>query len=227
NTQLHIWAESSELATFSSARRPKQKTRQHPFALAHQALLESVGQLSGTLLVKSAGSGTLALRLPSTPKGPLPSPELIVEKENEDLSTAAFDLWNIPGLTLDPNTALDFLLALPNEPPHGIAFGSSLRFWSEVAKFSFELITRQCFVPTLQEARQNGASIYRAAWEAVLAGEDEERMHLLSTVMPPVCLAFLPPGEKKTSVPHDIVLNFLNAATDAFVRESLSPTTLI
>ncbi len=52
-------------------------------------------------------------------------------------------------------------------------------------------------------------------------------MHLLSTVMPSVCLAFLPPGEKKTSVPHDSVLNFLNAVTDAFIRESLSSMTLI
>src|SRR5260370_15794838 len=44
--------------------------------------------------------------------------------------------------------------------------------------------------------------------------------------MPSVCLAFLPPGEKKTSVPHDSVLNFLNAVTDAFIRESLSSITL-
>ena len=167
------------------------------------------------------------MRVPSTSKGPLPSPELIIEKENEDLSTAGFEQWNILTLTLDAHTALDFLLSLPNDLPHAIAFGSSLRFWSEVAKFSFELITRQCFVPTMQETRQNGAIVYRAAWEVVLAGDDEERMHLLSTVMPSVCLAFLPPGEKKTSVPHDSVLNFLNAVTDAFIRESLSSMTLI
>ncbi len=227
NTKLHIWAESSELATTAaSSRRAKQHTRQHPFALAHDALTEAVGQLSGSLLVKSTGSGTLSMRIPSTSKGPLPSPELIREKENEDLSTAGFEQWNILTLTLEANTALDFLLSLPNDPPHGIAFGSSLRFWSEVAKFSFELITRQCFVPTMQETRQNGATVYRADWEVVLAGDDEERMHLLSTVMPSVCLAFLPPGEKKTSVPHDSVLNFLNAVTDAFIRESLSSITL-
>ncbi len=227
NTKLHIWAESSELAaTAASSRRTKQHTRQHPFALARDALMEAVGQLSGSLLVKSTGSGTLSMRIPSTSKGPLPSPELILEKENEDLSTAGFEQWNTLTLTFDAHTALDFLLSLPNDPPHGIAFGSSLRFWSEVAKFSFELITRQCFVPTMQETRQNGATVYRAAWEVVLAGDDEERMHLLSTVMPSVCLAFLPPGEKKTSVPHDSVLNFLNAVTDAFIRESLSSITL-
>ena len=226
NTKLHIWAESSELAAVAaSSRRTKHKTRQHPFALTHDALMEAVGQLSGSLLVKSTGSGTLSMRLPSTSKGPLPSPELIIEMENEDL-TAGFEQWNILTLTLDANTALDFLLSLPNDPPYGMAFGNALRFWSEVAKFSFELITRQCFVPTMQETRQNGATVYRAAWEVVLAGDDEERMHLLSTVIPSVCLAFLPSGEKKTSVPHDSVLNFLHAATDAFIRESLSSITL-
>src|SRR5258708_25445149 len=112
------------------------------------------------------------MRIPVTSKGPLPSPELIIEKENEDLGTAGFEQWNILPLTLDAHTALDFLLSLPNDLPHGIAFGSSLRFWSEVAKLSFELITRQCFVPTMQETRQNGANVYRAAREVLLAEND-------------------------------------------------------
>ena len=116
NTKLHIWVESSELAaTAANSRRPKQKMRQHPFSLAHDALMEAVGQLSGSLLVKSSSLGTLNLRLPSTSKGPLPSPELI--RENEGLSTAGFEQWNILTLTLDANTTLDFLLSLPNDPP--------------------------------------------------------------------------------------------------------------
>src|SRR5260370_39266059 len=156
NTKLHIGAESSELAaTAFGSRRTKQHTRQHPFALARDALMEAVGQLSGSLLVKSTGSSTLSMRIPSTSKGPLPSPELILEKENEDLSTAGFEQWNILTLTFDAHTALDFLLSLPNDPPHAMAFGSSLRFWSEVAKLSFELITRQCFVPTMQATLQD------------------------------------------------------------------------
>ena len=228
NTRLHIWAESSSLAaTASGSRHTKQKTRQHPFALAHDALMEMVGELSGSLLVKSTAPGSLALRLPSTSKGPLPSPELILEKESDDLGGAGFEQWNIVTLSFEPGTALDFLLSLPNDPPHGMAFGGSLRFWAEAAKFSFELITRQCFMPAIQEAQRDGAAIYRAAWEVVLAAEDEERMHLLSTAMPPVCLAFLQAGAKKASVPQASVLNFLNATTDAFIRESLSSIRLI
>jgi SNF2 family DNA or RNA helicase len=227
NIQLHIWGESSELAATSSGRRTKQKTRQHPFALADDGLMEAVGQLSGTLLAKSGGSGSLSLRLPSMFRGPLPSPELVIEKENEDHSNVAFEQWNIPSLTFDANTALDLLLALPSDAPHGTAFGSSLRFWSEVAKFCFEMITRQSFVPALGETRQKTATIYRAGWEVVLAGDDEERVRLLATMMPPVCLAFLAPGERKTSVPYNIVLNFLNTATDGFIRESLASTSLV
>ena len=86
--KLHIWAESSSLAMTTRKRTARQtegsKPRIHPFALAHDALLEELGKLSGSLLVENARIGTLTLRLPSTAKGPHSSPELTVEKESED-----------------------------------------------------------------------------------------------------------------------------------------------
>src|SRR5437588_10975876 len=169
----------------------KEQGKQHPFALAHQPLLPSIEEHLGTSLLKGVDTGTLTLRLPSTAKGPQHSPELILEGEDEDARPTEFQSWEVATLALDPKLALDFLLWLPNDPPHGVAFGSSLRFWAEAARFSFELITRQYFVPAMQEAQRDGATVYRAGWEVVLAGEDEERLHLLSTAMPPVCLAFL------------------------------------
>ncbi len=228
--KLHIWAESSSLPITISrrtARPEKQTPQQHPFTLAHDALMEVIGELAGSLLVKSAASDILALRLPSTTRGPMPSPELILEDENIDLKATAFKPWHMPTLTLEPHLALDFLLSLPNNPPHAVAFGSSLRFWTEAAQFSFELLSRQCFVPTFQEAAHDGATSYRAQWEGVLAGEDAERLSLLSTVMPPVCWAFTSSGQEQSSLRQDIVQHFLNSTIDAFVRESLSVTNLL
>ncbi len=229
--KLHVWAETSSLvitAPKRTTRQPqKQKPQRHPFTLAHDLLKETVAGLSETLLVESMGSDTLTIRLPSTSRGPLPSPELILEMESEDLEATEFKPWDICTLTLDPDLALDFLFSLPNNPPHSLAFGSSLRFWTTAAKFSFELITRQCYIPALQEIQRDGVTIFRSAWEGVLAPEDAERMNLLSTMMPPVCWAFLPPGEKKTSLLQDIVLHFLNSTIDAFVRTSLSSKDLL
>src|SRR3989440_7825405 len=186
------------------------KPRIHPFALAHDTLMEELGKLSGSLLVENASLGTLTLRLPSTAKGPQPSPELSVEKESEDSRAATeFKWWEVVTLTLDGSLALDFFLSLPNNPPYSTTFGGSLRFWAQAARFAFELITRQCFVPTLQETKRGNVLTCRATWEVVLAEEDTERMARLASMMPPLCWASMPPGDKRSAVLQDLVHHFL------------------
>src|SRR6266516_369149 len=225
--ELHLWAESSNPLGSTAQRHGKQTERQHPFTLPYESLKEAISELAGSLLVKSASPSTISLLLPSTARGPLSSPELIFEKEPADLNATALRPWKIVTLALDPDSALDFLLALPNYAPHGTAFGSSLRFWTGAARFAFELIVRQSYMPALEETRQGGVSIYRAAWQAVLVGEDAERVSLLLKAMPPVCWAFLPESEMKPSVLQNVLLSFLNRTLDAFIRESLSSTSLL
>src|SRR6266849_949824 len=227
--KLHIWGESSSLpvATKRGGRPAGQTPGRHPFALSHDTLMEAVGELAGSLLLKSAASDTLTLRLPSSAKGPLPSPQLVLEDESIDLKATGLKPWHVSTLTLAPAPALDFLLALPNNAPRAVAFGSSLRYWAEAAEFSFELVARQCFAPTLQEKRNRGTASLRASWEAVLTGEDDERLSTLSTAMPPLCWSFVPDGQGQSSLRQDILLHFLNATIDAFVRESLSVANLL
>ncbi len=230
SAQLHIWAESSRLPITANKRAGKsnadQKPQQHPFALAQDALRETLGALAGSLLARNAAPSTLTLSLPSTTKGPMPSPELILEKE-EELQAKAFKVWHIPTLTLDANFARDFLIALPDNAPHGMAFGSSLRFWATAASFSFELAARQCYMPGLQVIKRKRETIYRAIWDVVLSPEDTERLHMLAGMMPPICHAYLPPGHKKTSLPAEMLLHFLNHTIDAFVRARISPAELL
>src|SRR6266852_4068238 len=227
--KLHIWGESSSLpvATKRGGRPAGQTPGRHPFALSHDTLMEAVGELAGSLLLKSAASDTLTLRLPSSAKGPLPSPQLVLEDESIDLKATGLKPWHVSTLTLAPAPALDFLLALPNNAPRAVAFGISLRYWAEAAEFSFELVARQCFAPTLQENRNRGTASLRASWEAVLAGEDDERLSTLSAAMPPLCWSFVPDGQGQSSLRQDILLHFLNATVDAFVRESLSVASLL
>ncbi len=225
--KLHIWAETSNLPTPRRTGTNKKQTKEqnkqhHPYALAHEALKTVVEEHLETSLLKGVDTGTLTLRLPSTAKGPHHSPELILEREDDDVRPTEFQSWEVATLALNPKLALDLLLQLPNDPPHGVAFGSSLRFWAEAAKFTFELITKQSFVPALQEFRRDNATFYRAAWEAVLVGEDDERMHLLSTLMPAICWAHVSPSERFSSLPQAMLSHFLNQTIDAFVRENLS-----
>jgi SNF2 family DNA or RNA helicase len=227
--KLHIWGESSSLpvSTKRGGRPAGRQPGQHPFTLSHETLMEAIGELAGSLLLKSAATDTLTLRLPSSAKGPLPSPQLVLEDESIDLKATGLKPWHVSTLTLAPAPALDFLLALPNNAPRAVAFGSSLRYWAEAAEFSFELVARQCFAPTLRENRNRGTASLRASWEAVLTGEDDERLSTLSTAMPPLCWSFVPDGQGQSSLRQDILLHFLNATVDAFVRESLSVANLL
>ncbi len=225
---LHLWAESSDLSVIT-ARRAKRRTeeeraRLHPFVLPPAVLEEVVDDLVGGLFTKDAQAGMLALRLPSVGSGPLPSPELLLDEKPGDSQGAELEWWNVATLQLDASHALDFLLRLPNQSPHGVAFSGSLHFWSEAAKFAFELITRQCFIPSLHEGQRGNTVTCRATWEAVLSPEDLERLRLLAKAMPPICWAFMLPGEKKASLLQDVLLHFINQFIDAFVRESLTST---
>ncbi|GAC1345303.1 MAG: DEAD/DEAH box helicase [Ktedonobacteraceae bacterium] len=230
--KLHLWAETSSGPSAAAPRRTstKQQTQlqnKHPFVLIHQQLLGVVGEFLEDIPHTGMDINVLKLRLPSTAKGPQHSPELILENGNEDLRPTEFREWEIPTLALNPKLALDFLLALPNDPPHGMVFGSSLRFWAEAAKFAFELMTRQYYTPTLQEKKRENVTLYRAVWEVVLIGEDSERMAQLSTLMPPMCLANLSPAERVPMVPQNLVVHFLNQTLDAFIRECLSAVQLL
>ncbi|MBT9148860.1 MAG: DEAD/DEAH box helicase [Dehalococcoidia bacterium] len=221
--KFHLWAESSTLPAVAPKHRGRQskKPRPHPFALAIDPLKEAVGSLSVT--GESATSAVLPILLPSARKGPLASLEIIRGESIEDTGEITLTPWDINTLTLDPGDALDFLISLPGEPSPGVAFGSSLCFWVEVAKFSLELITRQCFMPTISE----GKGFFRAAWCVVINEEDSERVQLLSNSMPPSCRAFLPQEGGKAPSPSDLLSSFINRTVDAFVRRSLSSISIL
>ncbi len=228
---LHIWAESSEATNTlysskqSQAQAEKAVTRKHLFALSHADLQEVLGEVASSPLLKRAGNSTLSLRLPSTSKLPAHSPELLVDESSE--GTLSLKWWDVETLTFASGLALDMLLALPENPPYGVAYGSSLRFWMTAATFAFELITKQAYVPTLQETKQGRTLLYQAMWKAFLSQEDTERLHVLTQAMPPLCWSFMPPGEKKASLLKEVVQKFLDQSIDAFVRESVSSNTLV
>ena len=227
--KLYLWAESSMLPA-TTPKRPAQQPRRpsrHPFALKTELLADSVSDFFGGLTVENASPTALSLLLPSVRNRPLPSSELIQEDTPSDTGEVMLTPWHIDSLTLKPGAALHFLVPLPAGAPHGVVFGSSLRFWCEAAKFSLELMARQRFVPAIIEYRQNGASSFQAAWEAVIDEEDSGRVQLLASSMPPVCRAISMSDRKKPLQPTEIVLSFLNRTVDAFVRESLASTSLL
>lgn len=231
--KLHLWVETSH----PTAKKPKrsgtkrttqeQSPQSHPFALAHQSLQRTLEEWLTSETLKSVEIGTLELRLPSTAYGPQPSPEMILEHAEDTTKPTEFKPWRVNTLTLDTQSAFALLRALPVETPRGVAFGDDLRFWATAAMFAFELITKEYYIPTLQEAQRNGKAIYQAAWQASLVGENDERMHNLAALMPPICWSFLPPDKRFSIVPKQQLRHFLDHSIDAFVRECLADTPLL
>ncbi|NQE04600.1 RNA polymerase-associated protein RapA [ANME-1 cluster archaeon GoMg1] len=227
---LYLWAESSALPLSAPAhrgRKPKKpKPSAHPFALAGDELKEAIRGICEQTFLKLE---TKTFLLPSTQKGPLPSPWLIREDEEDYSAEKATGLagWDIETLSFDPYSAFDFLLGLPEQPPRGFDFGGSLRFWIEAARFSLELITRQQIVPSIREDKRDDSASFRAAWKVVITEEDEERVRMLYEAMPPSCRALQSKDKSHLASPADLVLSFVNRTVDAFIRTSLVSTSLL
>ncbi len=136
---LHIWAEASDVAASTTGRSKKttgtEKARSHPYVLPHASLQEAVGDLVGSLLVKTAQAGTLSLRLPSTTKGPLSSPELLSEISATE-QAAELKWWEVPtlGLQCEPGPGF-FVSSAPGSSTCG-------RVWQLAALLEYSRAVR-------------------------------------------------------------------------------------
>ncbi|MDD4163494.1 MAG: hypothetical protein PHW87_13545, partial [Methanothrix sp.] len=140
---FYIWAESSALPLSSAGK------SSHPFALPG---IELKDLLSEIFHWSSEGfrMQTLPLRLPGGVSGPLPSPWLLHEDSTSE-KPSQLGAYMVPALGLDPGSVLDLLLGMPTHPPQGTAYADSMLFWSELALFSLELVSREQFVPAVRK----------------------------------------------------------------------------
>jgi SNF2 family DNA or RNA helicase len=195
---LCVWAEDSELPVRSPSQALR-SARPHPFAAPASVLAG----------IHAGIPGETFLLLPSLRSAPLDSPELIrITPRPPARSKAALLPWKVPVVTLDAASALTALA----ERASDFRYGASLSYWSEVATFAGELVTRGRVLPSLARDSTGAA----ARWRPVLQGPDVMAMHTLIRAMPPVSRAV--PGAHD---PHELVTAALRSLVDATVRETL------
>lgn len=223
---LAVWAETS--AGMPRARQqqarpraPRQRMRTtpqpHPFALERDRLEMVIFNVYAIAATHVGTWGTCTLYLPTTPRGPQPSPELIVDEREEE--PAGIAPWRMPALLIKGAHAGDFLRSLPYEPPHGVAYGGATRYWIQPARWVLELVSRQCVVPAVVEGADGKKKTYEGRWLVTFGAPDAARVHELAQAMPPVCRAWRAPAE--AAEPFAILADFLHCAADAFIREQL------
>ncbi|MEH2184490.1 DEAD/DEAH box helicase [Nostoc sp.] len=157
--------------------------------------------------------------------------------------------WRVEGFCLNPSEAVKFLAAVPLNAAKGedAFLGGDLRFWSQIARWNLDLISRCKFLPTI-DRQSDGA--FAAKWQVLLdSSVDGTRLEKFSANMPLVCRTYQEglgteewrvggqgdKGDKGTRgennhaqcpiyinfpvEPQELLLGFLNSTIDAQVRE--------
>ncbi|AFY49302.1 DNA/RNA helicase, superfamily II, SNF2 family [Nostoc sp. PCC 7524] len=146
--------------------------------------------------------------------------------------------WRIEGFCLNPLDTIKFLTSLPLNIVNGenSFLGGDLGFWSQIARWSLDLISRSKFLPIIQ--RQDHGT-FDTKWQVLLdSAIDGTRLEKFAAKMPLVCRTYrgLETGGKFSYSPNyvdfpinpqELILSFLNSVIDTQVREMLSNQTLL
>ncbi|MCO8277439.1 DEAD/DEAH box helicase [Actinoplanes sp. TRM 88003] len=178
--QLALWAEDPSLPLTTNSRA---RERSHPFAVTAESLLTALTETSDYVRdeLAQAEPGAHTLRLPSTARGPLPSPDTGAEPATRGLRLAE---WEVPALLLPGDAALAALSALA-DPGDDWSPGSSLRYLSVLAGHACDLARRGRMLPQLVTE----AGLPTARWRPVVTGADAATYRDFAAAMPPVVRA--------------------------------------
>ena len=141
--------------------------------------------------------------------------------------------WRVEGFCLNPSEAIKFLATVPLNAAReeNNFFGGDLRFWSQVARWSLDLISRSKFLPSIQKVN---TAIF-AKWQVLLdSAVDGTRLEKFAGKMPLACRTYeqqLGNGGQISvdfpQSPQELLLGFLNSTIDAQVRGMLAGQPLL
>ncbi|MFN6526519.1 DEAD/DEAH box helicase [Nostoc sp. ChiSLP03a] len=158
--------------------------------------------------------------------------------ENTD-SPQYLQPWRVEGFCLNPSEAVKFLASIPLNAAKGedAFLGGDLRFWSQVARWSLDLISRCKFLPTI-DRQSDGA--FSAKWRVLLdSAVDGTRLERFSGNIPLICRTYQEEvGTEEEfpqsllyvdfpTEPQELLLGFLNSTIDVQVREMMGSQPLI
>jgi SNF2 family DNA or RNA helicase len=217
-----LWGEE-KIYEFPKIKGRQAKIPKHPYSAESDVIEKALKDLAWSLFLDDFIKGEAVLRLPMAGKLPLPSYRVSIEFDDEiSISEYKADI-----ICLELLDAIKILSSIPihaYDLPYEI--GSDLCFWSASAKFVLHLISQHKFIPMLYEDGDD----FLAVWEAVLDDmSDAEKVNKLILSMPDACRsvksAIIPFGSKSKneheqpeSYPQDLVLDFIKAGVNKWVR---------
>jgi SNF2 family DNA or RNA helicase len=209
---LFVWGEYPELPERKSRKRKKPP---HPYQTPAETLR---GRLHGTAYTEplladadQLTEETVTIWLPTIKNMPLPSPEMsetgaIPTPDGEPQLSA----WQVTGLLLPINPAIDLLLALAKVKDRA----SDVQAWHLAALLAMEMVADQQVIPALE---REGFQL-RASWRPRPTPAMAERLTTLSRSLPPLCRAVVEDAEQALT-PRMLLNDFLETAVDATIRD--------
>ncbi|HUT79814.1 MAG TPA: DEAD/DEAH box helicase [Candidatus Bathyarchaeia archaeon] len=218
-TNLHIWAESSDLLRNITINdfEISPEEQQHPFIVPFSRLYQILKNISQETQEEYINPEWLVMKLPSSNSLPQPSPSL----ENNNLKNQTFEFkhWQINTLGLKPIKAINLLLSAPNNPPSGIIYSDSLKFWKTVAKFAIKLIEKGSYLPFLTIIERNSETTkFIGNWQPVILGQDKINLEKIIESMPNYCLAF----NNVNLLQREIVQTFISQTIDQYLKNKIN-----
>jgi len=155
------------------------------------------------------------------------SPVYSASATTETDSSVYLQPWRVEGFCLEPIEAIKFLISLPLgfACPEDDFLGGDLGFWSQIARWSLDLLSRCKFLPTL-DRRADGSVV--ASWRSLQESAiDSSRLERFAHKMPVACRTYQVGSTPHLSVelppsPQELLLGFLNRTIDAQIRAVMS-----
>ncbi|MGC8609016.1 MAG: SNF2 helicase-associated domain-containing protein, partial [Thermoplasmata archaeon] len=146
---------------------------------------------------------------------PMPSPQLagIIADANESSENNALTMrvLNVPSVIIDIKEAFIFLTRIDEFNKTEAIIGDDLRFWENVARFTYNILSDQKFLPTVVEE----STFVRSRWISMLETyKGQSVVEDLSKDMPFSCLAFNY-GEID---PKTLIRTYINKTVDRICR---------
>ena len=140
-------------------------------------------------------------------------------------SALTWQWWQVEGFNLKSLAAIKFLQALPlgSFKAADAYVGGELRFWSQVCRWSLDLLSRGKFLPGLSGSNDEMV----ACWQPLLdSAVDQARLDKFTALLPSACRAYQEMGQGDSSSflalnQRELLLAFLSYVVDAQVRNYL------
>jgi SNF2 family DNA or RNA helicase len=219
---LLLWGETppAEEASVRRGRTAKSAMRPSPFAAGAEALVAALQQgvtgLPDGAKLKPADCRKAVIWLPTINGAPVASSPLIAPAPelSEGFTSAPYE---VTALSLTTEHILALLTACVGRDTlaSGILLGSTLLYWTRALRYAGALLVRQEVVP---DVAQIGTD-YRARWQPVFVGKENEALVKLAQAMPSACRALSYDASAPPQLPAVSVLtDFLGALCDHLVR---------